>query len=56
VVSTLNVRFEFGQSKRSKKDASEGAVTSQCLIKVFAAMPIKAGEELVADYGDNFWK
>jgi SET domain-containing protein len=55
VVSQLNVRFEFGKCTRPPKSHLGPMDFSEPLIKVYAMKAIKAGEELVADYGSNYW-
>ena len=54
-----NVRFVFGKGSRpvtgkgSKHD--DGDQPSECLVNVYATMPIKEGAELVGDYGSQYW-
>ena len=58
VLSSINVRFEFGSALRSQEFAPEVPDTplfTESLIKVYATKAIAAGDELVAHYGQNFW-
>ena len=50
----MNVHFIFGYGKRL---AAEGSTLSmECLIKVYATKDMKAGTELVGEYGADYWK
>ena len=55
MVAGLNVRFQFASSKRPKKADKGPLGSSECLITVYATKAIKTGEELVAEYGSQFW-
>jgi hypothetical protein len=55
VLGTLNARFEFGVAKRPSTAKASDALSSECLVKVYATMPIKAGGEILCTYGEDFW-
>jgi hypothetical protein len=55
----LNVRLEFGKGRRpaTKKGTKQTQPeNSECLIKVYATKAMEAGTELLATYGDAYWK
>ena len=57
VLAKTNVRFEFGDGTRPFINGNPVDVIdeSHCLIKVYATKDIKAGSELLGDYGPTFW-
>ena len=50
MLGCLNARYEFGPAAPTS-DTYE----TECLIKVFATKPIKAGSEILVNYGDDYW-
>jgi hypothetical protein len=66
VLGKVNVDFVFGPGQRPKARRTKGKAKgarqrvdgpkSECLIKAFAACDIAEGEELLANYGNQFWK
>ena len=55
VVGLLNVRFQFGKGTRGNDQKDGDQLLTECLIDVFATQAIKAGDELLGQYGDGFW-
>ena len=55
MLGTLNARYEFGVAKRPSSEKAGDPLRSECLVKVFATMDIKAGSELLSTYGADFW-
>jgi len=55
VVGELNVRFQFGDAVRGDDHKEGDQLLAECLIEVYATKDIKAGTELLGQYGDDFW-
>ena len=55
VVGELNVRFQFGNGSRGDDQKEGDELLAECLIGVYATKDIKAGAELLGQYGDAFW-
>ena len=56
MLAPLNVSFEFGSGTRPKKCSKQNVLRSECLIQVFASNDIDADAELLATYGNKYWK
>ena len=55
MVGKLNVRLEFGDGARGKPGKWEEWTESECLINAFATQSIAKDEELLTDYGEDYW-
>ena len=55
VVGELNVRFQFGDGVRGEDQKEGDQLLAECRIEVYATKDIKAGAELLGQYGDAFW-
>ena len=56
VMNSRNVRVYSGDSSiKAAEDKAESIQASECLVKVYATEDIKAGTELLLNYGPGFF-